>query len=78
MRSGIGIVVTASDETRLEGLVAARESPQKYVWRARILLLTGDSLGTAAILAATGGLPGIRAMRLASAFANASKKALAG
>jgi len=54
MRSGISIAVTASDRERLEALVAARGSPQKHVWRARIVLLTYDGLGTVAIMAATG------------------------
>ena len=54
MRSGINIVVTASDRARLDALVAARGLPQKHVWRARIVLLTDDGLGTVAIMAATG------------------------
>jgi hypothetical protein len=54
MRSGISISVTASDRARLEAIVAARGSPQKHVWRARIILLTDEELGTAAIMAATG------------------------
>ena len=54
MRSGISIAVTASDRAGLEALVAARGSPQKHVWRARIVLLTADGLGTVAIMAATG------------------------
>jgi hypothetical protein len=54
MRSGISIVVTSSDRVRLEALVAARGSPQKHVWRARIILLTDDGLGTLAVMAATG------------------------
>ena len=54
MRSGINIVVTASDRARLDALVAARGSPQKHVWRARIVLLTDDGLGTVAIMTATG------------------------
>lgn len=53
MRTGISIVVTAPDRVRLEALVAARGSPQKHVWRARIILLTDDGLGTVAIMAAT-------------------------
>lgn len=53
MRTGISFVVTASDRARLEALVAARGSPQKHVWRARIVLLTDDGLGTVAIMAAT-------------------------
>ena len=53
MRTGIEIEVTASDKARLEAIVAARSSPQKHVWRARIILLTDQGLGTLAIMAAT-------------------------
>ncbi len=52
MRTGISIVVTASDRARLEAIVAARGSPQKHVWRADHLV-TDDGLGTVAIMAAT-------------------------
>jgi len=51
MRSGIA--VTASDKARLETIIAGRSSPQKHVWRARIILLTDQGLGTLAIMAAT-------------------------
>jgi hypothetical protein len=54
MRSGITFVVTAPDRTRLEALISACGSPQKHVWRARIILLTDDGLGTIAIMAETG------------------------
>jgi len=54
MRSGTTFIVTASDRARLEALVSARGSPQKHVWRARIVLLSDDGLGTVAIMAATG------------------------
>ncbi len=54
MRKGINIAVTAFDRARLEALVAARGSPQKHVWRARIILLTADGIGTVAIMATTG------------------------
>ena len=54
MRTGISIAVTASDRARLQAIVAARGSPQKHVWRARIVLLTAEAMGTAAIMAATG------------------------
>ena len=53
MRTGISIAVTASDKARLEAIVAGRNSLQKHVWRARIILLTEAGLGTAAIMAAT-------------------------
>jgi transposase len=54
MRSGISISVSAADRQRLETIVADRNMPQKHVWRARIVLLTADGLGTNAIMAATG------------------------
>src|SRR5262249_29451965 len=38
--------------TRL--FVANRNSPQKHVWRAKIVLLTADGHGTAEIIRATG------------------------
>jgi len=53
MRSGITFVVPPG-RARLETLVSARWSPQKHVWRARIILLTDDGLGTVAIRAETG------------------------
>jgi len=54
MRRGIEIEVTGPDTKRLEAIVAARGSPQKHVWRARIILLTAQGLGTQAIMVATG------------------------
>ena len=54
MRSGIAISVCAADRRRLGAIVTGRNSPQKHVWRARIVLLTADGLGTNAIMAATG------------------------
>ena len=50
MRKGITVTVNASDRARLEAVVANRNSPQKHVWRCRIVLLTADDLGTAAIM----------------------------
>ncbi len=41
MRTGVVVEVTAADRARLEAAVVAdRNSPQKHVWRARIVLLT--------------------------------------
>ena len=53
MRTGITIGMTASDKARLEAIVSAQSSPQKHVWRAQIILLTDQGLGTNAIMAAT-------------------------
>src|SRR3979409_332468 len=54
MRTGITVDVKAADRARLEAIAADRNTPQKHVWRARIVLLTADGLGTGAIMAATG------------------------
>jgi transposase len=44
MRTGIEIAVAEPDRERLEAIVAGRNSPQKHVWRARIILLTAQGL----------------------------------
>jgi transposase len=54
MRKGIVVEVKAADRRRLAAIVANRNSPQKHVWRARIVLLTADGLGTAEIMRQTG------------------------
>ena len=54
MRKGTVVNVTADDRKRLAAIVANRNSPQKHVWRARIVLLTADGFGTAAVMRQTG------------------------
>jgi transposase len=54
MRTGISISVSAADRRRLAAIVANRYTAQKHVWRAQIVLLTADGLGTHAIMAVTG------------------------
>ncbi len=54
MRNGIAFTVSAVDRQRLHAVVAAPKSPQKHVWRARIILLSDGGLGTSAIMAETG------------------------
>src|SRR5215813_11402635 len=54
MRKGISITVTSADRVRLDTIVRDRNSPQKHVWRARIVLLTADGNGTNAITQAVG------------------------
>jgi transposase len=54
MRKGISITVTSADRVRLEAIVRDRNSPQKHVWRARIVLLTAQGQGTNAIARAVG------------------------
>ena len=50
MREGISIEMSAADRGRLERIAADRNSPQKHVWRARIILATGQGCGTAEIM----------------------------
>ncbi|MCW5738453.1 MAG: IS630 family transposase [Enhydrobacter sp.] len=54
MRTGIIMAVTPEDRRRLDAVVRDRNAPQKHVWRARIVLLTADGLGTNAIMRETG------------------------
>jgi len=53
MRTGISITVTPEDRRRLEAIVRDPKRPQKHVWRAHIILLTADGLGTMSIMAQT-------------------------
>lgn len=54
MREGIVVEVSAADRLRLEAVVADRNSPQKHVWRSRIVLLTANGIGTVEIMRQTG------------------------
>jgi transposase len=54
MRKGIEVEVAAGDRARLEAIVADRNSRQKHVERARIVLLTGEGLGTLSIMRQVG------------------------
>src|SRR5919205_1046731 len=54
MREGISVEVSAADRARWEGVVADRNSPQKHVRRARIVLAAADGLGTGEIMRRTG------------------------
>jgi transposase len=50
MRTGTVVEVTTPERDRLEAILADRNSPQKHVWRAGIVLATVDGLGTVAIM----------------------------
>jgi transposase len=52
MRKIEQIGISAADRERLERLVRDRNTPQKVVWRARIVLLAGDGLTAEGIAAA--------------------------
>jgi transposase len=54
MRTGITIDLNAADRTRLEAIAADRNSPQKHVWRTRIVLLSAAGVGTNEIRRETG------------------------
>src|SRR4030088_1075030 len=54
MRKIEQIWISAADRERLERLVLDRNTPQKVVWRARIVLLASDGLTAEGIAAAVG------------------------
>jgi transposase len=54
MRKGIIVEVTPADRARLQSIIRDRNSPQKHVWRARIIVLTADGVGTTAVTRAVG------------------------
>ena len=43
MRKDVVVDVSAADRARLEAIVADRNSRQKHVWRARIVVLTAET-----------------------------------
>jgi hypothetical protein len=54
MRKGIEVRLGPGDRERLEAVIGSWNSPQKHVWRARIVLLSADGVGTMAIQRQTG------------------------
>ena len=54
MRTGITFDLSPTDRKRLMAIVDNRNSPQKHVWRARIVLATADGLGTVEIMRVAG------------------------
>ena len=54
MHERTNIQLKRADRSKLEAVVANRNSPQKHVWRAKIVLLTADGRGTAEIMQGTG------------------------
>jgi DNA invertase Pin-like site-specific DNA recombinase len=53
MRTGISISITPSDRNRLKAITRDRNAPQKHVYRAAIVLLSADGVGTNAIMRQT-------------------------
>ncbi len=54
MTTESSIRLSPEDQAQLEGWVADRNTPQKLVWRARIVLMWAAGAGVTAIVAATG------------------------
>ena len=54
MRKDVVVDASAAERARLETVVSNRNSPQKHVWRAQIVLLTAEGLGTVEIMRRTG------------------------
>ena len=54
MRTGITLTLTPADRKRLLVLVNDRNAAQKHVWRAGIVLLSADGVGTSEIMRRTG------------------------
>jgi transposase len=53
MRSGIVIDLASADRERLERICKDRNAPQKHVWRAEIVLLSAEGIGTSEIMRRT-------------------------
>ena len=54
MRTGISITLKPVDRRRLAALARDRNAPHKHVWRAEIVLLSADGVGTNEIMRQTG------------------------
>src|SRR5882672_9572448 len=54
MRTGISITLKPADRRRLKALARDRNAPHKHVWRAEIVLLSADGVGTNEIMRRTG------------------------
>src|ERR1019366_7588941 len=54
MRTGISITLKPADRRRLKVLARDRNTPHKHLWRAEIVLLSADGVGTNEIMRRTG------------------------
>jgi len=54
----MSITPQAADRRRLTALATDRNATQKHVWRAEIVLLSADGVGTNEIMRRTGGWRG--------------------
>jgi hypothetical protein len=54
MRNGVEVRLRPGDRERLEAVLVDRNSPQKHVWRARIILATAEGCGTTEVMRRAG------------------------
>ena len=54
MRTGVQVIVSASDRHRLAAIISVPSAPQKPVWRARVIRFSAAGSGTGAIRARPG------------------------
>lgn len=54
MRAGISITLSPPDRKRLQALANDRNAAQKHAWRAEIVLLSANGVGTNEIMRRTG------------------------
>jgi transposase len=54
MRAGITINLTPEDRRRLGAIISDRSTPQKHVWRANIIIATGEGCGTSEVMRRSG------------------------
>jgi transposase len=54
MRNDVEVRLGPGDRERLEAVLADRNSPQKHVWRARIILATAEGCGTTEVMRRAG------------------------
>jgi hypothetical protein len=66
MRSDVEVRLGPGDRERLEAVLADRNSAQKHVWRARIILATAEGCGINALVP---GAPILRGRQLQCAWA---------
>lgn len=50
LRAGISVTVSPADRRKLKAVVSDRNAAQKHAWRAAIVLLTADGVGTNELL----------------------------
>jgi hypothetical protein len=60
MNDRLSLIVTPAVRRRLKAVAGNRNSPQKHVWRAKIVLLSAEGAGTVEIMRQ---MPALRPMK---------------